>query len=115
MAFSILVGNDDDNLRNHASCSMAAAGASRRSMSYISTHVGSDGRLILAVGDHGHEATLADALTGAASHGLDREEAETLLEDLRVRVNGRWKAALVEAVSEVDIERFAKCSPRRAK
>jgi hypothetical protein len=27
-----------------------------------------------------------------------------------VRVNARWKAALVEAkISEVDIERFAKC------
>jgi serine/threonine-protein kinase HipA len=79
-------------------------------------HVGSNGRLILAVGDRGHEATLANALTGAAVYGLKREEAATLLEDLRVRVNTRWKAALVEAgISEVDIARFAKCFAEAAK
>jgi serine/threonine-protein kinase HipA len=111
MAFNILVGNDDDHLRNHAFLFDGRGWRLSPLYDVISRpHVGSNGRLILAVGDRGHEATLANALTGAASYGLDREEAATLLEDLRVRVNGRWKAALVEAkISEVDIERFAKC------
>src|ERR1700726_4748482 len=110
MAFNILVGNDDDHLRNHAF--LFDGRGWRLSPLYDVVprpHVGSNGRLILAVGDRGHEATLANALTGAATYGLQREEAATLLEDLRVRVNARWKAALVEAkISEVDIERFPK-------
>jgi serine/threonine-protein kinase HipA len=111
MAFNILVGNDDDHLRNHAFLFDGRGWRLSPLYDVVSRpHVGSNGRLILAVGDRGHEATLANALTGAATYGLDREEAATLLEDLRVRVNGRWKAALVEAkISEVDIERFAKC------
>jgi serine/threonine-protein kinase HipA len=111
MAFNILVGNDDDHLRNHAFLFDGRGWHLSPLYDVVSRpHVGSNGRLILAVGDRGHEATLANALTGAATYGLDREEAATLLEDLRVRVNGRWKAALVEAkISEVDIERFARC------
>jgi serine/threonine-protein kinase HipA len=68
------------------------------------------GRLILAVGERGHEATLANALTGAASFGLERGQAARLLEDLRARVHARWKSALAGAkISNIDIERFAKC------
>ena len=116
MAFNILVGNDDDHLRNHAFLFDGRGWRLSPLYDVISTARRSNGRLILAVGDRGHEATLANALTGAASYGLDREEAATLLEDLRVRVNARWKAALVEAmISEVDIERFARCFAEASK
>lgn len=109
MAFNILVGNDDDHLRNHAF--LFDGRGWRLSPLYDVVPrplAGPTGRLILAVGERGHEATLANALTGAPFYGLAREEAATLLEDLRVRVSGRWKAALGEAgVSAVDIERLA--------
>jgi serine/threonine-protein kinase HipA len=111
MAFNILVGNDDDHLRNHAF--LFDGRGWRLSPLYDVVprpHVGSNGRLILAVGERGHEATLANALTGAASFGLKREEAAALLEDLRVRVSARWKAALSEAgIGAIDIERFTSC------
>jgi serine/threonine-protein kinase HipA len=111
MAFNILVGNDDDHLRNHAF--LFDGRGWRLSPLYDVVprpHVGSNGRLILSVGERGHEATLANALTGAPTFGLERQDATTLLEDLRVRVAARWRAALGEAgVSAVDTERFANC------
>ena len=80
MAFNILVGNDDDHLRNHAFLFDGRGWRLSPLYDVISRpHVGSNGRLILAVGDRGHEATLANALTGAATYGLDHEEAATLL------------------------------------
>lgn len=111
MAFNILVGNDDDHLRNHAF--LFDGRGWRLSPLYDVVpmpHIGSNGRLILAVGERGHEATLANALTGAAPFGLKREEAAALLEDLRVRIGARWNAALSEAgMGAIDIERFANC------
>ncbi|MCC6778620.1 MAG: type II toxin-antitoxin system HipA family toxin [Hyphomicrobiales bacterium] len=117
MAFTILVGNDDDHLRNHAFLFDGRGWRLSPLYDVVSRpHVGSNGRLILAVGDRGHEATLANALTAAATFGLEDDEATTLLEDLRARVNARWKAGLVEAkISEVDIDRFAKCFAEAAK
>jgi serine/threonine-protein kinase HipA len=111
MAFNILVGNDDDHLRNHAF--LFDGRGWRLSPLYDVVprpHVGSNGRLILAVGERGHEASLANALTGAAAFGLKREEAVALLEDLRVRVGACWTALLREcAMSDLDIERLANC------
>ena len=111
MAFNILVGNDDDHLRNHA---FLYDGRDWRLSPLYDVvprpHVGSNGRLILGVGESGHDATLANALSGAANFGLKREEAAALLEDLRKRVNSRWRAALGEAgLGSVDIERLASC------
>jgi hypothetical protein len=66
--------------------------------------------LILSVGEKGHEATLANALTSAVHFGLERQDAMTLLEDLRARVNVMWKSAFGEAgIGAVVIERFANC------
>jgi serine/threonine-protein kinase HipA len=117
MAFNILVGNDDDHLRNHAF--LFDGRGWRLSPLYDVVPrplAGPTGRLILAVGERGREATLANALTGAATYGLEREEAATLLEDLRARVSARWKEALGEAgVSAVDIERLATCFTESSK
>ena len=111
MAFNILVGNDDDHLRNHAYLFDGRGWRLSPLYDVVSRpHVGTSARLILSVGEKGHEATLANALTGAATFGLERQEAITLLEDLRVCVKARWRVALGEAgVSVVDIERFANC------
>lgn len=109
MAFNILVGNDDDHLRNHAF--LFDGRGWRLSPLYDVVPrplAGPTGQLILAVGERGREATLSNALTGAAIFGLERGEAATLLEDLRMRVSARWKEFLGEAgVSATDIERLA--------
>ncbi len=111
MAFNILVGNDDDHLRNHAF--LFDGRGWRLSPLYDVVprpHVGSNGRLVLAVGERGHEATLANALTGATAFGLNPDEAAALLEELRARVDARWQATLGEAgVGRLDIERLASC------
>ena len=111
MAFNILVGNDDDHLRNHG---FLYDGRDWRLSPLYDVvprpRVGSSGRLILGVGESGHDATLANALSGAANFGLKHEEAAALLEDLRKRVDSRWRVALDEAgLSPVDIERLASC------
>jgi serine/threonine-protein kinase HipA len=111
IGFNILVGNDDDHLRNHAF--LFDGRGWRLSPLYDVVprpRTISNGRLILTVGDHGHEATLANALSSAAAFGLKRDEAAALLEDLRTHVDSRWKIALSDAnISAVDIERLAKC------
>jgi serine/threonine-protein kinase HipA len=111
MAFNILVGNDDDHLRNHAF--LFDGRGWRLSPLYdvvARPRTGLSGSLVLAVGERGHEATLANALTGAAGFGLKNDEAATILEDLRVLVAARWKVSLSTAgVTAIDIERLANC------
>ncbi len=111
MAFNILVGNDDDHLRNHAF--LFDGRGWRLSPLYdvvARPRAGPSGSLVLAVGERGHEATLANALTGAAAFGLKNDEAATILEDLRVLVAARWKVSLSKAgVTAIDIERLANC------
>jgi serine/threonine-protein kinase HipA len=111
MAFNILVGNDDDHLRNHAF--LFDGRGWRLSPLYDVVprpRAVSDGNLVLAAGNMGRAATLANALTGAAHYGLAHDEAVALLEDVRVRVSARWQNAFEEAgISTVDIARFANC------
>jgi serine/threonine-protein kinase HipA len=111
MAFNILVGNDDDHLRNHAF--LFDGHGWRLSPLYDvvpKPRAGLTGSLILAPGQRGHEATLANALTGAASFGLKNDEATNLLEELRLLVNAGWQLALSEAgISAVEIEKLTNC------
>ena len=111
MAFNILVGNDDDHLRNHAF--LFDGKGWRLSPLYDVVprpRTASEGRLVLAIGDHGHAATLANALTAADAFGLKQEEAAPVLQELRARVDARWHAALQEAgVGALDIARLANC------
>jgi serine/threonine-protein kinase HipA len=111
MAFNILVGNDDDHLRNHAF--LFDQRGWRLSPLYDvvpKPRVGSEGRLILKVGDRGHAATLENALTSAAAFGLKPDEAASLLEDLRLQVEAGWQDGLKRAgLSSTDIERLEKC------
>jgi len=110
MAYNILVGNDDDHLRNHAF--LFDQRGWRLSPLYDvvpKPRTGSEGRLVLAVGERGHEATLANALTSAAAFGLKPDEATALLEDLRLQVETGWRTALTEAgLGTIDIERLTK-------
>jgi serine/threonine-protein kinase HipA len=111
MAFNILVGNDDDHLRNHAF--LFDGRGWRLSPLYDvvpKPRAGLTGSLILAAGERGHEATLTNALTGAAAFGLKKDEATNLLEELRLLINARWQSALSEAgIPTVEIEKLTNC------
>lgn len=111
MAFNVLVGNDDDHLRNHAF--LLDGPGWRLSPLYDVVprpRTATSGTLVLGVGDRGHEATLDNALSGAAHFGIRREEAATLLEDMRQRVDARWRAILTAfAIGDQDIQRLANC------
>lgn len=111
MAFNILVGNDDDHLRNHAF--LFDRKGWRLSPLYDVVprpRISAEGRLILSLGERGHEATLTNALSSARSFGLERDEASTLLETLRTRVDATWRAKMRDAgVSDQDIARLSNC------
>ncbi len=98
LGFNILVGNDDDHLRNHAF--LFDGRGWRLSPLYDvvpKPHVGHQWRLILHAGDSGREPRLANALTSAASFGLKTEEATALLEEMRATVAREWRHALKKA------------------
>lgn len=111
MAFNVLVGNDDDHLRNHAF--LFDGRGWRLSPLYDVVprpRTGTSGTLVLGVGDRGHEATLDNALSGAVSFGIRQEEAANLLEEIRQRVDARWRLIMAECgVGGQDIQRLSNC------
>ncbi len=109
LGFNILVGNDDDHLRNHAF--LYDGRGWRLSPLYDvvpKPHAGHEGRLILKAGNAGREPTLANALTSAASFGLKSEEAAAMLEETRAIVAREWRPSLRKAGLAADeIDRLA--------
>lgn len=109
MAFNILVGNDDDHLRNHAFLFDRRGWRLSPLFDVVpKPRVSANGSLVLTVGDKGKEATLANALTSASNFGLKRDEAAKLLEELRAQVSASWQGGLSAAgVSDKEIARLA--------
>lgn len=111
MVFNILVTNDDDHLRNHGFL-MDGAGWSLSPLYDVvpKPQVGLERRLVLGVGTDGRDATIKNALSGAARFDLAREEAEAIVQRLRMIVAARWDPLFKEAgIGEVDRRRFATC------
>ncbi|WP_454762341.1 type II toxin-antitoxin system HipA family toxin [Caulobacter segnis] len=111
MVFNILVTNDDDHLRNHGF--LWDGKTWRLSPLYDvvpKPQVGLDRRLVLSVGPEGRQATLDNALAGAAHFDLGREEAAALIAAMAEQVHAQWAEHLQAAgVSEADRGRFATC------
>jgi serine/threonine-protein kinase HipA len=111
MVFNILVSNDDDHLRNHAF--LFDGRGWRLSPLYDVVprpQAGPHTNLILGVGDKGREASLQNALSGIAAFGLSGDEAVRLIEDLRLRVKGRWRHLLTEnKIKPDDVTRLTSC------
>lgn len=109
MAFNILVGNDDDHLRNHAF--LFDGSGWRLSPLYDVVprpRAGMEASLILAVGEEGKLATLANALSAASTFGLNPDEARAILNDLQAQVARLWRDVFIGAgISRGDVERFA--------
>jgi len=111
MVFNILVTNDDDHLRNHGF--LFDGKGWRLSPLYDvvpKPQVGLERRLVLGVGPQGRDATIANALGGAAGFDLGPDEASAIVEEMRVRVAAGWQKNLAEAgVNLADQGRFATC------
>ena len=111
MVFNILVTNDDDHLRNHGF--LFDGNGWRLSPLYDvvpKPQVGLERRLVLGVGPEGRNATLDNALAGAAVFDLGPDEASAMAEELRKIVAARWQPLFKEAgLSPADQGRFATC------
>ena len=111
MLFNILVTNDDDHLRNHGF--LFDGKGWRLSPLYDvvpKPQVGLERRLVLGVGPQGRDATLPNALAGAAAFALNAEEAMVIVKDMRARVAAGWEQQFKEAMlSSADCGRFATC------
>lgn len=111
MVFNILVTNDDDHLRNHGF--LFDGRGWRLSPLYDvvpKPQVGLERRLVLGVGPKGREATLSNALAGAAGFDLSPDEAEAMVATLRRQVAAGWEEQFRQAgVNAADRGRFATC------
>ncbi|MEA3265195.1 MAG: HipA domain-containing protein [Pseudomonadota bacterium] len=111
MVFNILVTNDDDHLRNHGF--LFDGKGWRMSPLYDvvpKPQVGLERRLVLGVGPQGRDATIANALAGAAGFDLAPDQAQAIIDDMRMRVAGGWETQFKQAgVSGADRGRFATC------
>lgn len=111
MVLNILVTNDDDHLRNHGF--LFDGGGWRLSPLYDvvpKPQLGLERRLVLGVGPDGRNATLENALAGAAVFDLGHDEASAIVDEMRRIVAGRWKILYADAgISGADCARFATC------
>ncbi|MBA3485646.1 MAG: HipA domain-containing protein, partial [Lysobacter sp.] len=93
MVFNILVGNNDDHLRNHAFLYDAEASGWQLSPLYDvvpATSPSLERDLHLTVGDMGRAARLDNALTSAGQFNLRRPEAARIIDRIH-RVVRQWR------------------------
>lgn len=111
MVFNVLVTNDDDHLRNHGFLKQESGWSLSPLYDVVpKPQVGLERRLALGVGPHGRDATLANALAGAAVFDLSAEAATAIVDKLRHVVSTRWAALFAEAgLGAADRRRFATC------
>ena len=111
MLLNILVTNDDDHLRNHGF--LFDGEGWRLSPLYDvvpKPQLGLERRLVLGVGPEGRNATIENALAGAAVFDLGPDDAKAIAEDMSRIVATRWEHLFTEAgISAADRKRFATC------
>ena len=111
MLLNILVTNDDDHLRNHGF--LFDGEGWRLSPLYDvvpKPQLGLERRLVLGVGPEGRNATIENALAGAAVFDLGPDDAKAIAEYMSRIVATRWEHLFKEAgISAADRKRFATC------
>ena len=109
MVMNVLTGNTDDHFRNHAFL-LDPDGLYRPSPVYDvtpTTAFSTNRRLFLHLGraNHGREATLENAVSGAASLGVETRRAVEIAEALSDMVARNWRRAMSDrGASRADIE-----------
>lgn len=112
MVMNVLCGNTDDHFRNHAFL-LDGNGRYRQSPVYDVTPTlqsGSTRKMFFHLGKagSGREATLENAIAGAPSLGLHRDQATAIVNDLAAMVSANWEKAFTErGASKDDIELVA--------
>ena len=111
MLLNILVTNDDDHLRNHGF--LFDGEGWRLSPLYDvvpKPQLGLERRLVLGVGPEGRNATIENALAGAAVFDLGHDDAKAIAENMSRTVATRWEQLFTKAgISAADRKRFATC------
>lgn len=111
MLFNILCNNTDDHLRNHGF--LWDGKGWRLSPAYDIVplpQIGIERYLAIGVGQKGRQATIANALTAAASFDLSLEEAKNIAFTLQQEVKSNWeKIFKASGFSATDIERMHSC------
>src|SRR3546814_19089531 len=111
MLLKILCTKDDYHLRNHGLLFDGAGWLLSPLYDVVpKPQVGLERRLVLGVGPEGRNATIGNALAGAAVFDLGTDEAAAMIKELRMMVAARWQPLFKEAgLSPSDQGRFASC------
>jgi serine/threonine-protein kinase HipA len=113
MVFNVFCRNTDDHPRNHGFLwnekGMAMSPAYDIVPTATRSGIGTDFSLSMSLGDRGREATLANAVSLSARFGLSRDEAQLLVEEMKVCVATWEKQFVGQAVSSVDLEAIRAC------
>jgi len=91
MVFNALISNADDHPRNHAL--IADARGWRLSPAYDllpHSQVAQDRMLGMQIGDEGRAATASNLLSASPRFGVQKSEAEVLIDRMRTLVSHRW-------------------------
>jgi serine/threonine-protein kinase HipA len=113
--FNVLVGNDDDHLRNHGFLyDHAGKGWSLSPLYDVSPRpmLSHDRRLAISLlADRElRDATVDNVVSVSGIFGIDGEEADAMAKDLSGFVSANWEAYLSDSgMTRTDIERMASC------
>lgn len=111
MLFNILCNNTDDHLRNHGF--LWDGKGWRLSPAYDIVpypQVSLERDLAIGVGRNGRQATMKNALSGAASFGLSPSQAIPLALDIQKKVKANWEVVFKESgITGVELERLRTC------
>jgi serine/threonine-protein kinase HipA len=95
MVFNILVGNEDDQAKNHACFWDGRRLQLTPAYDLLpQRRAGMEGRQAMIVGTHGaggRESTLLNALSSAGRFGLDRDEARRIAKSVLRVVESQWE------------------------
>lgn len=98
MLFNIVIGNNDDHLRNHAALDFGDGYRLSPAFDLVPHPSTTSTRMqAIGVGSHGREATIENALTQAGLFGLIDEEAAEIVRRLRSTLARCWRKEFAAA------------------
>ncbi len=108
IAFSVLISNTDDHLRNHGFLRCSTAGWSLSPAFDLNPNPEPGPRLLSTAIDHDSDAARLDLLMDVAEHfRLGAEEATSMLAEV-AGATGEWRSAAQRAgLDRIEIERMA--------
>jgi serine/threonine-protein kinase HipA len=113
MVFNCCISNTDDHERNHGFVAADMPGRYRLSPAYDMVprkHATQRREHALVIGADGYIATRRNLLSECTTFGLQRIQAQAMVDDIEERVQAGWKRALLEeGLSEAQAQDWATC------